>query len=69
MAGWVVRTPRVGVGDQGERGETDLRDAHSPGVFEGEEKGSEREQQGDQATQESMMSWGTGDVGPCTTGL
>ena len=66
MAGWVVRTPKVGVGGQGERKERDLRDAHSPGVLEGEEKGSEREQRGDQATQESMMSlpktpqWGQG---------
>ena len=57
LAGWVVRTPKVGVDAQGKRGEGDLRDAHSPDVLEGEEKGSEREQRGDQATQKSMVSY------------
>ena len=68
LAGWVVRTPKDGVGAQGKREEGDLRDAHSPGVLEGGERGSEREQRGAQATQESMVSWGTGDVGPVQPG-
>ena len=68
LVGWVVRTPKDGVGAKGKREEGDLRGAPSPGVLEGEERGSEREQRGVQATLESVMPWGTGDVGPVQPG-
>ena len=67
LAGWVVRTPRDGVGAQGKREEGDLRDAPSPGVLEGEERGSEREQRGVQATLESLVSWGQGTYNRVTS--
>ena len=68
LAGWVVRTPKEGVGVLGKREEGDLLDAPSPGVPEGEERDSDREQRGVYSTLGSLVSWGPGDVGPVQPG-